>query len=69
MEHDGSEEISRNKSHGRHEERYTTVIDDPPGLPPEWPDVAAVVLVGRERGNRSRGFLVAPSFRFGRISA
>jgi predicted transposase YbfD/YdcC len=35
--------------HGRHEERYTTVVYDPQGLPPEWPDVAAVVLVGRER--------------------
>ena len=35
--------------HGRHEERYTTVILDPEGLPPGWPDVAAVVLVGRER--------------------
>jgi len=35
--------------HGRHEERYVTVIYDPPGLSPEWPDVAAVVLVGRER--------------------
>jgi predicted transposase YbfD/YdcC len=35
--------------HGRHEERYVTVIYDPPGLPADWPDVAAVVLVGRER--------------------
>lgn len=35
--------------HGRHEERYVTVLTDPPGLPPGWPDVAAVVLVGRER--------------------
>ena len=35
--------------HGRAEERYTTVVYDPAGLPPEWPDVAAVVLVGRER--------------------
>jgi predicted transposase YbfD/YdcC len=35
--------------HGRHEERYTTVIYDPRGLPPGWPGVAAVVLVGRER--------------------
>jgi predicted transposase YbfD/YdcC len=35
--------------HGRHEERYVTVISDPTGLPPAWPDVAAVVLVGRER--------------------
>ena len=35
--------------HGRHEERYVTVLSDPTGLPPGWPDVAAVVLVGRER--------------------
>jgi predicted transposase YbfD/YdcC len=35
--------------HGRHEERYVTVIYDPAGLPAEWPDVAAVVLVARER--------------------
>lgn len=35
--------------HGRHEERYVGVIYDPDGLPPEWPDVSAVVLVGRER--------------------
>ena len=26
-----------------------TVIYDPPGLPPDWPEVAAVVLVNRER--------------------
>lgn len=35
--------------HGRQEERYVTVIYGPEGLPAEWPDVAAVVLVGRER--------------------
>jgi predicted transposase YbfD/YdcC len=35
--------------HGRHEERYVTVVHDPDGLPPEWPDVAAVVQVNRER--------------------
>lgn len=47
VRHDGHEEVG--DGHGRHEERYTTVIYDPQGLPPEWPDVAAVVLVGRER--------------------
>lgn len=36
--------------HGRHEERTTTVVYDPVGLSPDWPDVAAVVLIGRERG-------------------
>jgi predicted transposase YbfD/YdcC len=35
--------------HGRHEERRVTVVYDPPGLPAEWPDVAAVVKVDRER--------------------
>jgi predicted transposase YbfD/YdcC len=35
--------------HGRHEERYVTVIYDPAGLAAEWPDVAAVVQVNRER--------------------
>jgi predicted transposase YbfD/YdcC len=38
------------QGHGRHEERYVTVLYDPPGLPDGWPDVAAVVLVSRERG-------------------
>jgi len=49
VEHDGHEEVTARKKHGRHEERYTTVIYDPNGLPAEWPDVAAVVMVGRER--------------------
>src|SRR5262249_944872 len=35
--------------HGRQEERYVTVVYDPEGLPEEWPDVKAVVLVSRER--------------------
>ncbi len=35
--------------HGRHEERYVTVIQNPEGLPGEWADVGAVVMVGRER--------------------
>lgn len=47
VRHDGHE--AAGDGHGRHEERYTTVVYDPKGLPPEWPDVAAVVLVGRER--------------------
>jgi predicted transposase YbfD/YdcC len=47
VEHDGHERVE--DGHGRHEERYVTAIYDPEGLPPEWPDVAAVVLVGRER--------------------
>jgi predicted transposase YbfD/YdcC len=47
VEHDGDEQVE--DGHGRHEERYTTVIYDPEGLPGGWPDVAAVVLIGRER--------------------
>ena len=35
--------------HGRHEERYVTVIADPQGLPEGWPDAKAVVPVNRER--------------------
>ena len=45
--HDGHGAIE--DGHGRHEERYVTVIYGPRGLPPEWPDVAAVVQVNRER--------------------
>jgi predicted transposase YbfD/YdcC len=44
---DGHEAIE--DGHGRHEERYVTVIYEPTGLPAEWPDVAAVVQVNRER--------------------
>jgi predicted transposase YbfD/YdcC len=47
VEHDGHEAVEQ--GHGRHEERYVTVLYNPEGLPPEWRDVAAVVLVGRER--------------------
>ncbi|OJW23998.1 MAG: hypothetical protein BGO49_24095 [Planctomycetales bacterium 71-10] len=35
--------------HGRHEERYVSVVRDPEGLPPDWPDAAAVIQVDRER--------------------
>jgi predicted transposase YbfD/YdcC len=45
---DGCAEVE--EGHGRHEERYVTVLTDPKGLPKEWPDVAAVVQVNRERG-------------------
>lgn len=40
--------------HGRHEERYVTVIQKPMGLPSEWKDVGAVVMVGREREVKSK---------------
>ena len=35
--------------HGRHEERYVTVIYGPKGLPEGWADVRALIHVGRER--------------------
>ena len=35
--------------HGRHEERYVTVMPNPTGLPEGWADVGAAVMVGRER--------------------
>jgi predicted transposase YbfD/YdcC len=44
---DGYEEVD--DGHGRHEERYVTVVYEPTGLPADWPDVEAVVLVNRER--------------------
>src|SRR4051812_34458376 len=44
---DGHESVEDGR--GRHEERYTTVVYDPDGLPSEWPDVAAAVQVNRER--------------------
>ena len=43
-EHEAVEE-----GHGRREERSVAVLYDPDGLPPEWPDVAAAVLVVRGR--------------------
>jgi predicted transposase YbfD/YdcC len=36
-------------AHGREEERYVTVVQDPEGLPEGWTDVGAVALVCRER--------------------
>jgi predicted transposase YbfD/YdcC len=47
VRHDGHAEGE--DAHGRHEERYATVIYDPDGLPSDWPDVAAVVQGNRER--------------------
>jgi predicted transposase YbfD/YdcC len=47
VRHDGHESVA--DAHGRHEERYVTVVYDPPGLPADWPDVAAVVEVNRVR--------------------
>jgi hypothetical protein len=47
VRHQGHAQVE--DGHGRHEERYVTVIYDPEGLPTDWPYVAAVVAVGRER--------------------
>ena len=44
---DGHESVE--DGHGRHEERHVTVVHAPEGLPSEWPDVAAVAQVNRER--------------------
>ena len=41
-------------SHGRHEERYVTVLRNPAGLPAGWADVAAALMVGRERAVNGR---------------
>jgi predicted transposase YbfD/YdcC len=57
------------KGHGREEERYVTVIYDPPGLPEVWPDVTALVCVGRERsvkGKNSSAMQLYISSRAGR---
>lgn len=43
----GDEEVD--DGHGRHEERYVSVFGKPEGIPADWPDVAAVVQVNRER--------------------
>jgi predicted transposase YbfD/YdcC len=52
VEHDTHEAIE--DGHGRHEERYVTVIYDPRGLPEAWPEVKAVIHVGREREVKGR---------------
>ena len=40
---------TQERGHGRQEERYVAVLTAPAGLPAEWPDVAAVVEVTRQR--------------------
>ena len=46
---DYDEAVQAGRGHGRQEERGVTVLYDPAGLPDGWADVAAVVLVRRER--------------------
>jgi predicted transposase YbfD/YdcC len=52
IKYDTHEEIE--EGHGRHEERYVTVIYDLEGLPQEWEDAKAVIHVGREREYKGR---------------
>ncbi|HVL15410.1 MAG TPA: ISAs1 family transposase [Gemmata sp.] len=57
-------------AHGREEERYVTVVQDPEGLPKGWADVGAVALVCRERRvkgrrNASTGHYYLTSLRCG----
>ena len=40
--------VSVAEGHGRVELRIVDVLPDPPGVPPEWPDVAAAALAYRE---------------------
>lgn len=47
VRYDGHESVE--DGHGRHEERYVSVVHAPEGLPAEWPDAAAVAQVNRER--------------------
>src|SRR5262249_48824237 len=47
VEHDTHESVE--DGHGRHEERYVTVLPNPEGLPGGWEGVKAAVLVCRER--------------------
>jgi predicted transposase YbfD/YdcC len=52
VKHDTHGEIEG--GHGRHEERYVTVIYGPKGLPEAWAGVKAVIHVGREREWKGR---------------
>ena len=64
VKQDGHEDVTVKKKHGRHEGRYTAVIHDPQGLPTGWPDVAAVVMVGREREGKGKGKRTATTHDF-----
>jgi predicted transposase YbfD/YdcC len=51
---DSDTHATSERGHGRVEERCVPVIRDPQGIPEVWPDVASVVLVGRERQEKGR---------------
>jgi predicted transposase YbfD/YdcC len=48
--------------HGRREERYVTAVYGPPGVPADWPDVAAVIPVGRARQVKGTNASTAHSY-------
>jgi predicted transposase YbfD/YdcC len=57
-------------AHGRTEERYVSVVEDPEGLPKGWTDVGSVALVCRERrvtgkSNESGSWYYVTSLRVG----
>lgn len=53
VDHDEDEAVE--DGHGRRGERSVAVVRGPQGLPSEWPGVAAVVFVGREREVGGKG--------------
>jgi predicted transposase YbfD/YdcC len=53
---------TQERRHGRAEERYVTVIHDPKGIPEVWPDVASVILVGRERESKGTNVSTGHSY-------
>ena len=52
VDHDGHASVE--DGHGRHEERYVTVIRKPEGLPDGWTDVVQVNRVREVRGKRTQ---------------
>jgi predicted transposase YbfD/YdcC len=55
-------DASREVGPGRWEQRCVTVLYDPQGLPPDWPDVAAVIEVNRERETEGKQETSTPSY-------
>src|SRR3954462_5927591 len=57
---DGHEAIE--DGHRWHAERYVSIVCDPSGLPSQWPDVAAVVQVNREREVAGKRTVTTPYY-------
>jgi predicted transposase YbfD/YdcC len=55
-------DASREVGPGRWEQRCVTVLYDPQGLPPDWPDVAAVIEGNRERETEGKQETSTPSY-------